>query len=262
MPQETILIVDDNPTNLGVLFDSLREIGYRVLIHTDGESALATSREVPPDLILLDIMMPGIDGLETCRRLKADEITRHIPVIFMTALSDAPDEVKGLEVGAVDYIAKPIKIEIVAARVKTHLMLRKFQKELEEKNAELQAALNNIKTLRGLIPICANCKKVRDDEGFWQQVEVYVKEHTEAQFTHGICPDCMDTLYPSLHQKIEQRKQIILDTLEQMGGATVADIATTLALPEDHTLNHLETLQDQGKVSYIIVDGDRFYKSR
>jgi response regulator RpfG family c-di-GMP phosphodiesterase len=127
--------------------------------------------------------------------------TKEIPVIFMTALDSTVDEVQGFQLGAVDYITKPIQIERVLIRVKTHLMLRKLQKELKEKNAQLKRALANVRTLKGLLPICANCKKIRNDNGYWEQVEVYVREHSDAQFSHGICPDCLTTLYPEYFQE-------------------------------------------------------------
>ncbi len=138
-PKDTILVVDDTPTNLGVLFDSLEDAGYRVLVSTDGESALEVVQNISPDIILLDVMMPDIDGFETCRRLKSNSDTAKIPVIFMTALSDVYDEVKGLELGAVDYIIKPFQVETVLARLKTHLSVRRLQLNLEKQNAELDA---------------------------------------------------------------------------------------------------------------------------
>src|SRR4028119_4494 len=119
-----IVIVDDKPTNLGVLFDFLTDSGFRVLVAQDGESAIQKVEYAHPDLILLDVMMPGIDGFETCRRLKANESTKDIPVIFMTALSETVDKVRGLNLGAVDYITKPLQHEEILARVKIHLSLR------------------------------------------------------------------------------------------------------------------------------------------
>jgi adenylate cyclase len=133
-----IVIVDDNPTNLGVLFDFLTDSGFKVLVAQDGESALQKVEYAHPDLILLDVMMPGIDGFETCRRLKAKESTQDIPVIFMTALSDTVDKVKGFNLGAVDYITKPVQQEEVRARVTTHLTLRNLQKRLQAQNLQLQ----------------------------------------------------------------------------------------------------------------------------
>jgi PAS domain S-box-containing protein len=133
-----IVIVDDKPTNLGVLFDFLTDSGFRVLVAQDGESAIQKVEYAHPDLILLDVMMPGIDGFETCRRLKANESTKDIPVIFMTALSETVDKVKGFDLGAVDYVTKPVQQEEVRARVTTHLTIRNLQKKLQAQNLELQ----------------------------------------------------------------------------------------------------------------------------
>ncbi|PSM47055.1 histidine kinase [Chroococcidiopsis sp. CCALA 051] len=134
----TILVVDDTPTNLEILFDFLTNYGFKILIAEDGESALQKAAYASPDLILLDILMPGIDGFETCSRLKASESTREIPVIFMTALSETADKVKGLQVGAVDYVTKPLQHEEVLARVQTHLRLRSLTKQLQAQNVQLQ----------------------------------------------------------------------------------------------------------------------------
>ena len=133
-----LLIVDDTPTNLEILVDFFAEAGFEVYVATSGEHALKQVNDVTPDLILLDVMMPGIDGFETCRRLKASAETKDIPVIFITALSDAVDKVKGLTIGAVDYVTKPLQQEEVLARVNTHLTIRKLQRSLEEKNQALQ----------------------------------------------------------------------------------------------------------------------------
>ncbi|OUL34807.1 hybrid sensor histidine kinase/response regulator [Nostoc sp. T09] len=144
-PKGTILVVDDNPTNIQVLFDVLSEIGYRVAIAKSGEAALQRVQSYHPDIILLDVMMPGIDGFETCHRLKVDSATRDIPVIFMTALSDSVDKVKGLSLGAVDYITKPIQHEEALARIRVHLQLRESQKSLQQQTTELSQALDNLK---------------------------------------------------------------------------------------------------------------------
>ena len=135
--ESIILVVDDNPANLNVLFDIFGGMRYDVLFASDGESCLRLVEGEYPDLILLDVMMPGIDGFETCRRLKANERTKEIPVIFMTALSETLDKVRGLELGAVDYITKPIQPEEVLARVKTHLTLRKMYRMLQDREVHL-----------------------------------------------------------------------------------------------------------------------------
>lgn len=147
-----VLIVDDTPANLSVLFDLLDETGLEVLIARDGLSALQKVEYAPPDLILLDIMMPGIDGFETCRRLKASENTQDIPVLFITALSDVDYKVQGFQLGAVDYITKPFQKEEVLARVHTHLKLAQFNQGLEEqvehRTQELSQALDELRRMQ------------------------------------------------------------------------------------------------------------------
>jgi two-component system, NtrC family, sensor kinase len=139
-----ILVVDDNPTNIQVLFGVLNEIGYQVAIAKSGEAALQRIQIFRPDIILLDVMMPGIDGFETCQRIKADPTTCTIPIIFMTALSDTVDKVKGLSLGAVDYITKPIQHEEVLARIQVHLQLSQTQKSLEERTLELSQTVEQL----------------------------------------------------------------------------------------------------------------------
>jgi diguanylate cyclase (GGDEF)-like protein len=136
--QPTILIIDDNPTNLRVAVDSLEESGFTVLVAQDGLSGCKRARYALPHLILLDIMMPEIDGFETCLRLKTEEITQQIPVIFMTALSSTQDKVRGFEVGAVDYITKPIQQEELLARVNTHVKMQGLTRQLQLQNQQLQ----------------------------------------------------------------------------------------------------------------------------
>jgi PAS domain S-box-containing protein len=134
----SILIIDDTPANLGAMVEALEQQGYRVLVAQDGEEGIERARLMQPDLILLDILMPGIDGFETCRRLKADAGVQEIPVIFMTALSQMSDKVAGFSVGGVDYVTKPFQIDEVLARVATHIKLRALQKQLEAQNTELR----------------------------------------------------------------------------------------------------------------------------
>jgi putative two-component system response regulator len=137
MKLPTILVVDDTPANLGVLFDILDRVGYEVLVSQNGLSAINRARHTQPDLILLDVMMPDMDGFEACRHLKADARTQHIPIIFMTALSETVNKVTGFSLGAVDYITKPFQVEEVLARVRTHLTLQQLHNELKAKNAML-----------------------------------------------------------------------------------------------------------------------------
>jgi signal transduction histidine kinase len=128
---ETILIVDDTHANLGVLVETLGAAGYSLMVAEDGEEALTQTAQTQPDLILLDVMMPGIDGFETCRRFKAQPQTADIPVLFMTALNETTDKVRAFAAGGVDYLTKPIEHEEALARVRTHLALRRLQRELQ-----------------------------------------------------------------------------------------------------------------------------------
>ncbi len=141
---ETVLIVDDNLTNLAVLFAHLRSVGFKVLVAENGYSAIKRAQLALPDIILLDILMPGIDGLETCRQLKKIPETCNIPVILMTALTDTETKITGFAAGAVDYITKPAQYEEVAARIHTHLTIRNLQKKLEERLAEREKLVQEL----------------------------------------------------------------------------------------------------------------------
>ncbi|TGO03412.1 hypothetical protein PN36_06570 [Candidatus Thiomargarita nelsonii] len=136
--KSTILLVDDSPTSLKVLYKYFNPSDYEIFAAKSGEKALEGLTQIKPDIILLDIMMPGIDGFETCRRIKENEEMREIPIIFITTLSETKDKVKGFEVGAVDYLTKPLQQEEVLARVNTHLMLRNQQKKLARQREELR----------------------------------------------------------------------------------------------------------------------------
>jgi signal transduction histidine kinase len=146
---ETILVVDDTPVNLQVVADVLSHAGYRIQVAEDGESAIELANTCKPDLILLDIMMPQMDGFETCKRLKSHQNTKAIPILFMTAVSNIADKIKGFELGAVDYIVKPFQQEEVLARVQTHLTLSKqkrdLEKLLEERNQFMNMAIHDLR---------------------------------------------------------------------------------------------------------------------
>ncbi|SLM31979.1 Response regulator receiver protein [Desulfamplus magnetovallimortis] len=184
----TIMIVEDVPANLHILIELLKN-DYRVIPVKDGETALKKLSGIAlPDLVLLDIVMPGMDGYEVCRNLKNNPATKEIPVIFITAVSEAMDDAKAFEIGAVDYITKPFNPLTVKARVRTHVNLSQTVKALQE-------ALKKIKTLNGLLPICSSCKKIRDDKGYWNLLEAYIEKRSDASFTHSLCPNCIEQLY-------------------------------------------------------------------
>jgi len=189
---KSVLVVDDQPNNLRVLFTYLQSRGLKVLIADSGKRAIEQTERQPPDIILMDVMMPGMDGFETCRRLKRNKDLAAIPVIFMTALTEMKDKLSAFSAGGVDYVTKPFQQEEVLARITAHLTIRDLQQQLVSKNKRLERMLGEVKTLRGILPICSKCKMVRDDKGYWKQVELYVAEHTEAEFSHSYCPRCLD----------------------------------------------------------------------
>ncbi len=174
-----ILIVDDTPINLEVLYDFLGKAGFTVLIAEDGESAIARAEYAPPDLILLDILMPGMDGFETCRLLKKSRLTQDIPIIFMTALSETVDKVRGFELGAVDYLTKPLQHQEVLARIQLHLKLRSLTKTLQEQNLRLESEIaerlqveEKIREQAALLDITSDAILVKDFDNqirFWNQ---------------------------------------------------------------------------------------------
>ena len=190
-----ILIVDDIQENVQILAELLSE-KYRTYFALGGAEALKLVEMIHPDLILLDVMMPDIDGYKVCRLLKENETLRQIPVIFLTSMDRPEEELKGLALGAADYIIKPFNPQLVLQRVGIHIELKLQRDLLKKRNQELEEALVQIKVLKGIIPICSSCKKIRDDAGYWQQVEDYISKHSDVLFSHGICDDCLKSLYP------------------------------------------------------------------
>ena len=197
-----ILVVDDIPKNLEVIGNILSLEQYQISVASDGDKAWKILNRISPDLILLDIMMPAIDGYTLCRQIKTLEDKKDIPVIFITAKSTPEDLAKGFELGAVDYITKPFNAEELIARVRAHISLYRAKKKNETLIGELRLALAQVRKLSGLLPICCVCKKIRDDEGYWNQVEAYISAHIDVRFSHGLCPTCIRTQYPEYAQEI------------------------------------------------------------
>ena len=170
---QVVLIVDDNPTNLAVLSQVLKQQGYKVRVAIDGESAVAQAHADPPDLILLDVQMPGIDGFEACQQLKASTTTAEIPIIFITAATSVDSKVKGLTLGAVDYITKPFQHEEVLARVKVHLQLRYLTHKVQEQAIALRRANQELKRIANLDGLTQIANRRRFDENLkheWQRL--------------------------------------------------------------------------------------------
>ncbi|GAB4301417.1 MAG: hypothetical protein Fur0034_15160 [Desulfuromonadia bacterium] len=205
----TILIADDDPVNVQLIRLIFKD-QYDTLYAADGVEALAMIRETRPDIVLLDIMMPGMSGYDVCRAMKEDPELAAIPVIFITALDSNDSEVEGFASGALDYITKPIRSHLLRLRVSNHLEMKRYHDlvksqldELERKNAELKEALSRVKTLEGIIPICMYCKSIRNDAETWEKLEAYITRHSDAHFSHGICPACMRKYYPDALERDE-----------------------------------------------------------
>jgi CheY-like chemotaxis protein len=154
---------------------------WRFLEHADG-----------PTLAILDWMMPGLNGPDVCRRLRAERPLANVYVILLTALEKRSDVVAGLDAGAHDYIVKPCDLDELRARVQVGVRVLTLQEGLADRVSKLEIALSQVKRLRGLLPICSYCKRIRGDDQYWQSVEAYIAEHTDAQFSHGICPPCFE----------------------------------------------------------------------
>jgi DNA-binding response OmpR family regulator len=202
----TILIVDDNELNREVVADLIEfSISCNIRKAASGGEALKLLEAQSPDLVLLDVNMPGMDGYAVCRAIRSGDATREIPVIFLTGQRDSEFIVNGFEAGGSDYLLKPYEGRELLARVRVHLELKlrrdelKMQRdELGKRNSELEAAIARVKRLEGIIPICMYCKKIRSDTAMWQRVEQYIEEHSDAFFSHGICPDCFEDKMASL----------------------------------------------------------------
>ena len=197
-----ILIAEDDATSRTILMAVLGKSGYEIELRADGLEALeAFKQSDPPDLAIVDLIMPKVDGLELVREVRALHAPKPPYIIILSTKSETADVVAGLEAGADDYLAKPFDATELRARIEVGRRMLEMRAVLADKVQELALALEQVKTLRGIVPICANCKNVRDDQGYWNRVETYMKDHTGAEFSHAVCPDCMDKLYPQLQEK-------------------------------------------------------------
>jgi len=190
-----ILIAEDDALSRRMLEVTLVKAGHEVVTTRDGGEALgALTRDGAPKLLILDWMMPVKDGPEVCRELRVHETSQPHYIILLTARTQTPDIVEGLQAGADDYMTKPFEGEELLARVQVGRRMLELQASLADRVRDLEAALAKVKLLQGLLPICSYCKKIRNDKNYWLQVDTYVAQHSEARFSHGICPECYENV--------------------------------------------------------------------
>lgn len=191
-----ILVVDDEITTLTMVAESLKKENFDILIAHNGRQAIAACLQEKPDLVLMDVMMPEMNGYQACREIKKHVELADLPIIFLTSADTFADEQEGLEAGAIDYLAKPVNLTLLKMRVRNHLEMKKKNDLVKQQKAELEAALARIKRLEGIIPICMYCKSIRNDKNSWERLEEYFEKHSDARFSHGICDKCKEIHFP------------------------------------------------------------------
>jgi CheY-like chemotaxis protein len=190
-----VLIAEDDPVSQKLLQTTLKRWGYEVTAVSDGASAWeALQAPDGPRLAVLDWMMPEMDGSEICRRARECEHCKSVYIILLTARQANEDRVSGLQAGADDYLTKPFDRDELRARVEVGERVLNLQQQLADRVKELEASLEHIKQLQGILPICCYCKSIRSDEKIWRKIEDYISAHSEVDFSHGICPDCWETV--------------------------------------------------------------------
>jgi len=196
-----ILIAEDEKISRRILEMTLIKAGHDVVAVEDGVEALDAMQKKVPDMLITDWMMPDLDGVELCRRVRDLKLSGYVYIILLTALTQKENIIQGLDAGADDYITKPFERTELLARVRAGERVIQLEKTLRQKNRELLETLAQVKQLKGLLPICMFCKKIRNDENYWQQIEDYLAKHTEADFSHSICPECLQIHYPKYVKK-------------------------------------------------------------
>lgn len=200
-----VLIAEDSRVARTLLTRTLTDLGFEVVVTCDGEQAWQElQKPEAPRLVILDWMMPGLDGIDVCRKVRGVPTTEPPFVILLTGRDEKADVVAGLEAGANDYIVKPFDPAELRARVHVGRRVIELQAALHDQIRNLENALAQVKQLQGLLPICCYCKKIRDNQNYWHQVEIYLRDHAEVHFSHGMCPDCLDKEMKRLHAYLQE----------------------------------------------------------
>jgi DNA-binding response OmpR family regulator len=195
-----ILIVDDDPDVLFATTRLVKKAGYTVIEASTGEAAIKTAREQKPDIILLDVVLPDIMGTEICRQIKSDPVFDGTFVILTSGMRTSSDQQSdGLDAGADGYITRPVSNRELIARIDAMVRILTAERERDQVIEELRQALAKIRQLSSLLPICMHCKKIRDDKGYWSEIETYIRENTDTEFSHSICRECAQKHYPDLN---------------------------------------------------------------
>ncbi len=198
-----ILIAEDDFTTRNMLAESVKKNGYEVILCADGAEAMTElQKDDSPKLALLDWMMPKVDGLEIIQKIRKIKSQYVLYIIMLTIKDNKNDIIKALDSGADDYLVKPFDMGELLARLNVGKRMMAVQDELAARIYELESANKHIEHLEEILPICSYCKKIRNNSGDWDQIEIYISEHSQTQFSHGICPDCAKIHHPEIYQEI------------------------------------------------------------
>lgn len=201
-----ILIAEDDPVSQQVLATVLTKWGHEVVVTSDGREAWQhLQRDDRPMLAILDRMMPEMSGIDVCKQLRQLQCETPTYVIMLTAMGSKENIVEGLEAGADDYVIKPFDNNELRARIEVGRRVVELESALAARVHELQHALDHVKKLQGILPICMHCHKIRDDQKSWLQIEKYLMDHADVQFSHGICTECMEEHYGMVVKPKEER---------------------------------------------------------
>ncbi len=206
-----ILIAEDDETSRAALSAQLVKFGHQVVATRNGEEALQEmNKPTAPALVILDWVMPGTDGIAVCRAIRGRPDCSYVYILLLTAKKiQDEDIVFGFDAGADDFVTKPVPEEELRARIQAGVRIIDLHRTVTEHVRELQQALSQVRQLQGLLPICSYCKKIRNDQNYWQQVEGYIQERTSAQFTHSFCPDCYDKHVLPMLSDVRSRKKVV-----------------------------------------------------